>query len=832
MADQLADGMAVERQIESLLQRMTVREKVSLLSGKDTWSTVAIERLGIRSVVMTDGPHGVRATRVDGGRPQGPATTFPTGVAMAASWDPELVEQVGAALGEEARAMGCDVLLAPCVNIMRTPLAGRNFESYAEDPYLAGRIGVAYVCGVQSRGVGTSLKHFACNNQESERFRGNSVVDERTLREIYLPAFEAIVREARPWTVMCAYNRVNGVYASQNRRLLTEILREEWGFDGVVVSDWWANHTVVESVDAGLDLEMPGPAKYYGQLLLEAVHYWQIDGATIDRAVRRILRLLGRCGKLPGQPAPAPGSLNTPAHQALARRVAEESITLLKNDGDLLPLDPGRLRSIAVIGPNAAEARLGGGGSAYVEPPYRVSPLQGLRALLGERVEIYYAEGCDNTVEPPVIAAQWLVPAQGQGHGLWGEYFDNPVLAGRPALERVDAQLDCHWTDGGPAEGIAADRFSIRWTGRLVAPETGRYVMTVTNTASCRVYLDGRLLIDHTAPELLHLEPRAITASATLELAKGSWHDLRIEYVKETGGRRSLFRLCLARTYAPGEDPRIAHAAELARRADAAVVFAGLPECYETEGHDRPDWALPGPQEELIRAVAAANPRTVVVLNCGAPVAMPWVDEVPALVLAYYPGMEGGHALARILTGVVNPSGKLTVTLPRRMEDNPTFANYPGDREVRYGEGIFVGYRHYDLCDVAPLFPFGHGLSYTTFEYGELQVPAEVGMGEPLPVAVTVRNAGPVAGREVVQLYVHDVESSLPRPPKELKGFAKVSLEPGEAQTVHFTLDQRALSFYDPARGAWVAEPGEFELLVGSSSRDIRARASFTLRQG
>lgn len=818
----------MEQRVADLLQKMTLREKVALLSGRDAWNTVAIERLGIPSVTMTDGPHGVRATRLEGERKLGPTTAFPTGVSMAATWDPELVERVGAALGEEARAMGCDILLAPCVNIMRSPLAGRNFESYSEDPYLAGRIGVAYVRGVQSRGVGTSVKHFACNNQEFERFRGDSVVDERTLREIYLPAFEAVVKEARPWTVMCAYNRLNGTHASQNRYLLTEILKKEWGFDGVVVSDWSANHTVVESVRAGLDLEMPGPAKYYGQLLVEAVHYWQIDEAVIDEAARRMLRLICRC-RPAGSTRAAIGSVNTPGHQALARELAEESITLLKNDGGVLPLDLARIRSVAVIGPNAAEARLGGGGSAYVEPPYRVSPLEGLRARFGDQVEIRYAQGCDNSVEPRTLAAEFLVPAMGAGNGLWGDYYDNPDLSGQPVVQRVDPQLDFRWTHGSPADGIDRDRFSIRWQGRLIAPDTGRFVMTVINTATCRVYLDGKLLIDHTSPEQLHLDMNAITASAPLELCKGDWHDLRVEYAKQTGERYSVLRLCLARVQHPEQDGGIAQAAELAAACDVAIVFAGLPERYETEGHDRPDWELPGPQEHLIRTVAKANPRTIVVLNCGAPVAMPWADEVPGLLLAYYPGMEGGHALARILAGDVSPSGKLTMTLPKRIEDNPTFVNYPGDRQVRYGEGVFVGYRYYDHCDVEPRFPFGHGLSYTTFEYSQLQAPAEVKMGELVRVSITVRNTGEMEGKEVVQLYVHDAQSRLPRPPKELKGFAKVTLKPGASQTVTFTLDQRALSFYDPIRRAWVAEPGTFAVLVGSSSRDIRGRTVFDL---
>jgi beta-glucosidase len=675
-----AHDVDVEQLVESLLGQLSLKEKVALLSGKDTWQTVPIKRLGIPSLVMTDGPHGVRANRTGEERIQGAATSFPTGVSLASSWNTELVHSVGVALAEETRAMGCDILLAPCINIVRTPLAGRNFESYAEDPYLAGRIAVAYVVGVQSRNVGTSVKHYACNNQEIERFRGSSEVDERTLREIYLPAFEATIVEAQPWTVMCSYNRINGVYASQNDYLLNVILRDEWGFEGVVISDWGANHTTVESVQGGLDIEMPGPAKWYGPLLAEAVRNWQIEERTIDNAVRRILRMLVRSAKLDDPSALPPGSVNTPEHQALARELAEESIVLLKNEQDVLPLKADQIKSIAVIGPNAAEARIGGGGSSYLEPPYRVSPLEGLKAAVGDGVEIVYEPGCD--------------------------------------------------------------------------------------------------------------EP-----------------------------------------FAPASEPddRMVRAVELARRSDVALVFAGMPQGFETEGTDRPHMRLPGPQDELIRAVAQANANTVVVLNCGSPVEMPWIDEVAAVLLAFYPGQEGGNAIANILLGIVTPSGKLSVTYPRRYEDNPTSINYPGTREVRYGEGIYVGYRYYDAKGIEPLFPFGYGLSYTRFHYDSLRVPERAVIGAPVEVSVTVTNSGQRAGKEIVQLYVHDEASSLDRPVKELKGFAKVSLEPGERTVVRLTLDQRAFSFYDPHRANWVTEPGAFEILVGASSRDIRATGTVVL---
>jgi beta-glucosidase len=822
-------SQGIDARAEELLRQLTLREKVALLSGADAWHTVAIERLGIPSLIMTDGPHGVRSNRAEAGRIAAETTAFPTGVSMAASWNPALIERVGAALADETHAMGCDILLGPCVNIVRHPLAGRNFEAYSEDPYLAGRIGVGWVKGLQSRQAGASLKHFACNNQEIERGRGNSIVDERTLREIYLAQFETIVKEAQPWTVMCSYNRINGAYASQNHTLLKEILKGEWAYDGAVVSDWGANHTIAESVHGGLDIEMPGPAKYYGNLLVEAVQNWQIDEADVDDAARRMLRLVLRSGRMAGQSHA--GVANTLEHQSLAREVAEEAITLLQNERGVLPLHADKIETMAVIGPNAAEARVSGGGSSQVEPPYRVSPLEGLRRLLGDRVEIRYEQGCDNTVELPLLKVDNLTPPTSTGHGMRGQYFTNATFSGQPAVERIDTLTDFWWYGSGPAEGIPIECFSVRWSARISVPESGLYRFKLVNTANCRLLLDGVALIDHTrSPEAI-VNQNYMTGTAEIDLVAGTEHDFTMEFAKYGGDTIANVRLMMARVYRPGDDNRLAHAVELAAQSDVAVIFAGMPAGYESEGADRPDIELPGAQNELIRAVVAANRNTIVVLNAGAAVSMPWLAEVPVVVEAYYPGMEGGHAIARILMGEVNPSGKLPVTFPARVEDTPAFNHYPGARDVRYEEGIFVGYRHYEQHNIQPLFPFGHGLSYTTFEYRDLQAPPQVVSGESVPVSLIVKNTGQYAGKEVVQLYVRDIQSSLPRPPKELKAFAKLSLAPGEEQKVSFTLDTRSLSFYDPARKQWVAEPGEFEVLAGSSSRDIRVNTTLVLQK-
>jgi beta-glucosidase len=814
----MSSTVKIDVRVEELLKKLTLNEKISLLSGQDIWNTVAVKRLGIPSITMTDGPHGVRATAPEAGRKMGAVTAFPTGISMGAAWNPELVEQVGQALGEETRGMDCDILLGPCVNIVRDPRGGRNFETFSEDPYLTGKTAVAYIKGVQSRGVGTSLKHFAANNYEVERNRATSNVDERALREIYLAQFEMAVKEAQPWTVMCSYNRINGVYASQNQHLLNEILKDEWGFQGAVVSDWAANHTIFESVQGGLDLEMPGPAKYY-RLLGEAIRNWQIDEKCVDGAARRVLRMILLSGRM--DQTVSKGSVNTAAHQKLARQLAEEAITLLKNDGNALPLGKD-VKSIAVIGPNAAEAVIEGGGSSKVPPLYRVSPLEALQTRLAGKMKIEYTSGSDNVDEPFTIPSTWL-----KG-GLHGEFYEMPDFSGEPleVREGFGAEFWWHiaWTP------LQIKPMAMRWMGSLTVPMDGSYKFTLNHAGKVKLFLDGKLILESNSA-LGGSDHWSTHALAVQKMQAGRSYEFRMDYVRHPEQDIVNYGLGIGLSFEAGKDPRLAQAVELAKRCDVALVFAGYPDAYETEGTDRPSIDLMGGQNELIAAVAAANPRTVVVLNAGAPVSMPWVEQVAAVVQAYYPGMENGNAVASVLLGKVNPSGKLPVTFPARLEDSPAYINasYPGCREVNYGEGIFVGYRYYDMKDVEPLFPFGHGLSYTSFAYSNLKMNRKVKAGQPVEVSLVVTNTGKVAGKEVVQLYVNDLKSSLPRPPKELKGFAKVNLKPGEAGTVTFSLDERALAFYDPQKQGWVAEPGEFEVLVGSSSRDIRVREEFRL---
>jgi beta-glucosidase len=815
----------VNDRIENLLAQMMLQEKVSLLAGADNWHTVAIERLGIPAIKVTDGPNGARGAQPIGGPT---SACFPAGVALAATWNTDLARRVGQALAEEVKSKGAHILLAPTVNIHRSPLAGRNFECYSEDPHLASRMAVAYISGLQSQGVGACIKHFVCNDSEHERRTVSSEVRERALREIYLAPFRAAVQEAEPWAVMSAYNRVNGIYCSENRRLLLDILKGEWGFDGIVISDWFGTYSP-DCANGGLDLEMPGPARWMGQRLLHAVRTGEVAESVIDDKVRRLLHVIRRAGAFENPEQRPERAVDRPEHRRLIRETAGESIVLLKNAKGLLPLDPKRLSSIAVIGENARWAPVQGGGSAQVTPHYVVFPLEGITDKVGPDVQISHEVGCTIHKLLPLINADWLT-AQDDGRGLTIQFFENGDLSGDPVHTEVTDRMHLGWF-GDPPPHVDSAIFSVRLTGTFTAPETGTYTLGLLTTGRGRLLVDGILRVDDWTPSAhtgAFFELGSSEKTVEVELAGGESVGLQLDYSSEGAvGGRSLRLGCLP----PVSAQPIEDAAALAARSDVAIVFAGLSGEWESEGRDRPNMELPGEQARLIEAVAGANENTIVVLNTGSPIPMDWVDKVAAVVQAWYPGQEAGNAIADVLFGDVNPSGKLPTTFPRRLEDNPAHINYPGENgQVHYGEGIFVGYRYYDEKGIEPLFPFGHGLSYTTFAYSKLVLSApRIERGDEIQVHVDVENTGMRAGQEVVQLYVRDLASTLRRPQKELKAFTKVSLEPGETQTVAFHLDQDDLSFYDPARRQWVAEPGDFEVLVASSSRDIRMTGLFTL---
>ena len=660
--------------IQAIVAEMTLEEKAALCTGASAWTTVPVERLDLPELLVSDGPHGVRRVADIHSLVQKsePATCFPTASSLAAAWDGDLLYEMGQALAEEAIALGVGVLLGPGTNMKRTPLCGRNFEYFSEDPYLAGELAAALINGIQSRGVGTSLKHYAANNQEFERFSMNVEIDERALREIYLPAFETAVTKAKPWTVMCAYNRINGTYASEHHRLLTGILKNEWGFAGFVVSDWGAVHDRVAALKAGLDLEMPGPRPARVNAIIEAVRGDDLDQALLDEAVRRIATIACRAAQ-----TPKGGTFDAAAHHALARRISAECMVLLKNNG-LLPLQ--NPQQIAVIGRAAQEAHFQGGGSSHINPTQVDVPFNELQKLAGN-AELSFA-------------------------------------AGYPKDDSLD-------------------------------------------------------------------------------------------------------------------QPLIDEAAAMAQVADVALLYIALPSFKESEGYDRPDLDLTAHQVALIQAVTAVQPNTVVILNNGAPIVMgEWLEDTAAVLEAWMMGQAGGGAIADILFGRVNPSAKLAETYPLRLADTPAYLNYPGENgAVRYGEGLFIGYRYYDTRELPVAFPFGFGLSYTTFAYSNPRVSADTFKDvDGVTVSVDITNTGQVAGKEIVQVYVHDHASRLVRPYKELKGFAKVALQPGETKTVSIPLDSRAFAYYDPAYQQWITEDGQFDILVGASAADIRCQTTVTLQ--
>jgi beta-glucosidase len=815
----------MQQKIESLLAEMTLEEKVAMAAGADLWHSTGVERLGVPQIKVTDGPNGARGGDFGGGVG---SACFPAGVCLGSTWNTELIERVGQALGEEVKSKSAHMLLAPTVNIHRSPLNGRNFECYSEDPYLTARIAAAYIKGVQKQGVGACIKHFVCNDSEFERHSISSEVGERALREIYLPPFETAVKEAGVWAVMSAYNKVNGTYCSENHYTLIDILKGELGFEGIVISDWGGTYSTVDAANNGLDLEMPGPARWMSGKLLEAVQDGQVSEAAVDDKVRRLLRIILKAGVQEG-PEPPEQAIDRPEHRKLIREAAGEGIALLKNNG-VLPLDEAQVKSVAVIGPNAVEAKIMGGGSAQVKAHYAISPLEGIQARAGDDVEVMCALGCDNYKDIPELKTDWLTPVGGAGRGGTVAYFNNLDLEGDPVLTETTDRTRLMWF-GQVAPGVDRACFSARLVGTLAVPESGTYTFSLTSVGVSRMFIDGELVIDNWTDYrpmrgFFDADRRGVTAE--VELAAGQTYQLKVEYSKQQAPRFAALRIgCL-----PAQPADLMErAVQAASGADVALVFIGTSGEWESEGFDRPDMELPGRQVELVEKVAAANPNTVVVLNTGSPISMRWLDRVAAVVEAWFPGQECGNAIADVLFGDVNPSGRLSQTWPVRLEDNPAFINYPGENgRVVYGEGLFVGYRYYEKKKIEPLFPFGHGLSYTTFEYSNVRLDkAEYALGEPITVSVDVTNSGSRAGKEVIQLYVRDVESRLVRPEKELKAFAKVALKPGETQTVTLTLDERALSFYDDAQAQWAAEAGEFEVLVGASSRDIRCTCVLTL---
>ncbi len=809
-------ALTPDQRADQLIAQMTLDEKIAQVhgvAGPYIGYIPANTRLGIPAVNLEDGPAGVSDN-------QGQVTAFPAPVAGAASWDTSLMNQYGQALGSEEAGKGANVVLGPTVNILRVPQWGRSFESFGEDPYLSGQMAVADVQGIQAQGVIATVKHFAANNQENNRGGVSANVDERTLQEIYLPAFHAAVSQGHAGAVMCSYNLINTIYACENPFLLNQVLRQQWGFPGFVVSDWGATHSTIAAADSGLDMEMWDGA-YFGAALKTAVLNGQVSMTTLDTQVHRILRSMFAAGLFDHAPT---GSLSnnvaSAAHDQFALQAEEQGSVLLKNNQNLLPLNSSQLHSIAVIGPGGSiNPKDAGGGSAGVIAPFIVTPLQGITKRAGSNINVQYAAGINPDGSLPALTTQYLTPPSGSGNGLQAEFFNNTTLTGTPVLTRVDPNVDFNWNGNSPGAGVAATSWSARWTGTLTAPATGSYTFSATSDDGSRVYINNQLVIDNWRDQWPN------TQSASVQLTKGQSYAIRVEYYQNWGGSRMTLGW-----NAPGLNTTFNQAVQLARSSDVAVVVAND---NEAEGSDRTSIGLSDAQEQLVEAVTQANPYTIVVLNTGAPVLMPWLNQAQAVLEAWYPGQEDGNALAALLFGDVNPSGKLPMTFPASANDVPanTPAQYPGiNNQAQYSEGVFVGYRHYDQSNITPLFPFGYGLSYTTFAYNNLAIsPTAASPTGTVTVSLDVTNSGSRAGSEVVQLYLGIPSTNVSEPPRQLKGFQKVALQPGQTQHVSFSLSPSDFSYWDVNAHNWLVQNGTYQVMVGSSSRDIRQQGSFTV---
>ncbi|MFC7920344.1 beta-glucosidase family protein [Streptomyces cinereoruber] len=824
-ADAGAAGEAArEAAVEAALGKLDLDAKARLLGGRDMWSLHPLPEIGLAPLVMSDGPVGVRGVRWTA---DDPSVALPSPTALAAAWDPALARRAGRLLAQEARRKGVHVLLAPTVNLHRSPLGGRHFEAYSEDPLLTGAIGTGYVLGVQDGGVGTTVKHFVANDAETDRFTVDNRVAPRPLRELYLAPFEAIVKSARPWGIMTAYNQVNGVTMTEHHELVNEVLRGEWGFDGINVSDWTAARSTAGALRGGLDVAMPGPATVYGEALAAAVRAGEVAESAVDTAVRRVLRLAARVGALEGAP---PAVTEPPAPidgDALARELAHRGFVLLRNEpgvrdgaaavrtGDpVLPLAPGT--TVALSGAAARDARVLGGGSAQVFPDHVVSPLDGLAAALPEGA-LTYAVGADPTDEP--------APAD-KGFALRARCRDAAGnLLGEGALPTGQVQ----WIGGDLPDGVTHEALaSVEVVGTFTPRETGAHAFGTRGLGAFVLTVAGETVFDGVQAMGSETDPfEAFFGSpvvrAEVPLTAGETVEVSLLHIPDKQFAAPLPAVAFSLVHlGPRRDPDelIAEAVEAARAADTAVVVVATTERVESEGFDRTDLALPGRQDDLVRAVAAANPNTVVVVNAGSPVEMPWREDVAAILLTWFPGQEGGAALADVLTGAEEPGGRLPTTWPAVLADAPVTDVVPVDGELDYAEGPFIGHRAWDRSGRTPAYAFGHGLGYTTWSYDSL-------VAGPETATVRITNTGGRPGRETVQVYLAPAPSSgaPERPARVLAGFASVGAGPGETVETSIALSRRAFEIWDEEKGDWTFVPGAYEVRAAHSLDDVRLTA-------
>ncbi|KAJ3471778.1 hypothetical protein MRS44_001877 [Fusarium solani] len=798
--------------------------------------TRAIPEKGIPAIKTTDGPNGARGGIFVGGTK---AALFPCGISLAATWNKDLLYQVGQHLALEAKARSAEMLLAPTVCMHRHPLGGRNFESFSEDPLLTGKLAAQYIKGLQDRGVAATIKHFVGNEQETNRLTIDSLITERPLRELYLRPFEIAIREANPWAVMSSYNLINGVHADLNKHTLKDILRGEWGYDGTVVSDWGGINSSVESVQAGCDIEFPYSAKWRLDKLIAAANEGLISMEDIDQAAENMLTLVERLKGSDMSPEEPEREDDRKETRELIRAAGHEGLTLLKNDDGILPLCP-KSTKVAVIGPNANRAIAGGGGSASLNPYYNTIPLDSIRKVSQKKVT--FAQGCYIHKWLPV-ASDYCTDKSGKP-GVNIDWFAGDKFEGSPVVIQRRTNTDLFLWDSAPLQQVGPEWSAIATT-YLTPKTTGKHTISFMSVGPGKLYVNGQLVLDlwEWTEEGEAMFDGSVDYLVDVDMEADKAVELRVEMTNELRPISKQKQFGITHKYGGcrigfKEQDRVDYiqeAVETARAADVAVVIVGVDAEWESEGYDRQTMDLPvdGSQDRLIEAVVKANPRTIVVNQSGSPVHMPWADHVPVIIQGWYQGQEAGNALADVLFGIQNPSGKLPATFPKRIEHTPAWHTWPGENhKVLYGEGLYIGYRHYDHAKITPLFPFGHGLSYTTFEYGRPEISTRTLTPDGvINITLAISNIGSRAGAETVQLYVQDEKSRLPRPEKELVAFEKVFLEADETRHITISLDKYAVGYYDETVPGWIAEEGAFKVLIGASSADIRQSTKFSVKE-
>lgn len=812
--------------IETLINELTLEEKVSILSGSDAWHSTGVERLSLPRIKMTDGPIGARGDSVSGAS----AACFPSAISLSSMWDQESIEEIGKAIGRESKSKDADVLLGPTINLHRHPLGGRHFECYSEDPILTGKLATSYVKGVQSEGVSACLKHFVGNDTEFQRHFVSSNISDRVLREMYLLPFEMGVKQGGALSVMSAYNQLNNTFCSSDKSLLIDILKEEWSFPGFVVSDWGAALDTVGNANGGLDLEMPGPAKSWGKNLIKAVEDSKVNEEIIDDKVRRILRVAEFTGRLDNPEEREEKSSDLPEDRECIRRSASEGMVLLKNT-NLLPLNKNNIKKLAVIGPNAKKGQYLGGGSAALKAHYVVHPLEGIQRAVEDHTEVSYAQGCHTHKFLPAIDSELLTTDKNTERGFKVEFYEDQDFNKNPvAIDYMAGNK--FWALGGFGLNVISKMkkpsLSVRFSGKLEANISGTHEFEIYSIGPSRMKLNGEVIIDNWTsqePGETFFSMGSAPKQTSHELEEGQIYDLEIEY--QWSGRFPAVGIGML---PPDPYDLMEEATVLAKDSDAVILIVGTNSDWETEGNDRENLELPNRQNELIKEVCKANPNTVVVMNTGAPCAMPWNEEAKAILQCWFPGQEFGNSLSDIIFGDVNPSGKLPTTFPKQLEDTPAFAHYPGkDLQMDYLEGLYIGYRWYEKENIEPLYPFGHGLSYTTYAYSNLRIVPPKGAGSVVALELEVSNTGDRAGKEVVQCYVGLKNSNIDRPLKELKAFKKVELKSSETKVCSFELTEKDLSYWDEEEKCWKVESNEYTILVGSSSANIELQTSVWL---